>query len=42
MKCIRASLESGPVDALNIALAEVEKWGVKLQVRRGLEIVEHP
>ena len=34
MKLLRASLQSGAVDALSLVLAEAEKWGVALQVRR--------
>lgn len=34
MKLLRASLQSGSVDALSIVLDEASKWGVPLQVQR--------
>ena len=34
MKLLRASLGNGPVDVLDLLLEELEKWGLRLQVRR--------
>ncbi len=38
MKIVRASLQQGKVDAIDLLLDEAKKWGLELEVQR--EVVE--
>jgi hypothetical protein len=40
MKLVRKSLQSGPADVLIFLLEEAKKWGVIIEVRRSLKLVD--